>query len=165
MPLIFPIFKDMINRSSREWFVLCVKPRNELKVTDRLSGLGIEVYTPARIEVKQWSDRKKKIITPLLPSMVLVCLLEKEVDTVFEVPGVLRYLFEQGKRASVSDEEVLAMQSYLEVTKAADEKSLMVGDSVKVPLLEQQATLLFIKGKKCLAQLQKLGAIVSFQLQ
>ena len=165
MPLIFTIFKEMINRSSKKWFVLCVKPRNELRVTDQLSGLGIEVYTPARIEVKQWSDRKKKIITPLLPSMVLVCLLEKEVDTVFEVPGVVRYLFEQGKRASVSDEEVLAMQGYLGATKAADEKSLMVGDVVKVPLLEQQAILLSIKGKKCLGQLQKLGAIVSFQLQ
>jgi hypothetical protein len=32
-------------------------------------------------------------------------------------------------------------------------------------LLEQQATVLSLKGKKCLAQLQKLGAIVSFQLQ
>jgi len=155
----------MIDRSSKKWFVLCTKPRNELKVTDRLSGLGIEVYTPTKIEVKQWSDRKKKVITPLLPSMVLVCLLEKEVDMVFEVPGVVRYLFEHGKRASVSNEEVVAMRSYLEVTKAADEKGLSVGDLVKVPLLEQQATLLSIKGKKCLAQLQKLGAIVSFQLQ
>ena len=165
MPLIFTIFKEMINRSSKKWFVLCVKPRNELKVTDRLSGLGIEVYIPTRIEVKQWSDRKKKVITPLLPSMVLVCLLEKEVDMVFEVPGVVRYLFEQGKRASVSNEEVVAMRSFLKATKAAGEKGLAVGDIVKVPLLEQQATLLSIKGKKCLGQLQKLGAIVSFQLQ
>ena len=149
---------------SKNWFVLFTKPRNELKVTERLSSIGIEGYAPCKIEVRQWSDRKKKVLVPLLPSMVLVSLPEKQVDQVFEVPGVVRYLFEHGKRAKVSNEEVLAMKSYLENTYTA-QKELEVGDTVKVPLLEQEATLLSIKGKKCLAQLQKLGAIVSFQLQ
>jgi transcriptional antiterminator RfaH len=148
-----------------KWFVLCTKRRNELKVTERLSNLGVKVYTPTKIEIRQWSDRKKKITVPLLPSMVLVQVLEKEVDRVFEIPGVLRFLFEHGKRASVSNEEVLAMRSYVEATAAEDEKGIAIGDIVKVPLLEQQATILSLKGKKCLAQLQKLGAIVSFQLQ
>ena len=149
---------------SKNWFVLFTKPRNELKVTERLRSIGIEGYAPCKIEVRQWSDRKKKILVPLLPSMVLVSLQDKQVDQVFEVPGVVRYLFEHGKRAKVSNEEVLAMKSYLENTYSA-QKELEVGDTVKVPLLEQEATLLSIKGKKCLAQLQKLGAIVSFQLQ
>jgi transcriptional antiterminator RfaH len=148
-----------------KWFVLCTKPRNELKVTERLSNLGVKVYTPTKIEVRQWSDRKKKVTVPLLPSMVLVQVLEKEVDRVFEIPGVVRFLFEHGKRASVSNEEVFAMRSYVEATAAEDEKGIAIGDIVKVPLLEQQATVLSVKGKKCLAQLQKLGAIVSFQLQ
>ena len=149
---------------SKNWFVLFTKPRNELKVTERLRSIGIEGYAPFKIEVRQWSDRKKKVLVPLLPSMVLVSLQDKQVDQVFEVPGVVRYLFEHGKRAKVSNEEVLAMKSYLENTYTA-QKELEVGDTVKVPLLEQEATLLSIKGKKCLAQLQKLGAIVSFQLQ
>jgi transcriptional antiterminator RfaH len=151
--------------SSKKWFVLCTKPRNELKVTERLTRIGVAVYTPAKIEVRQWSDRKKKVLVPLLPSMVLVQLLEKEVDVVFDVPGAVRFLFEHGKRATVSNEEVLAMKRYLETVVERDSKTLAVGDLVKVPLLEQEATLLLIKGKKCLAQLQKLGAIVSFQLQ
>ena len=155
----------MMEGSSKKWFVLCTKPRNELKVTERLTRIGVEVYTPTKIEVRQWSDRKKKILVPLLPSMVLVQLLEKEVEAVFDVPGAVRFLFEHGKRASVSNEEVLAMKSYLETVVQKESKTLAVGDLVKVPLLEQEAILLSIKGKKCLAQLQKLGAIVSFQLQ
>ena len=151
--------------NSKKWFVLCTKPRNELKVTERLTRIGVEVYTPTKIEVRQWSDRKKKILVPLLPSMVLVQLLEKEVEAVFDVPGAVRFLFEHGKRASVSNEEVLAMKRYLETVVQKESKTLAVGDLVKVPLLEQEAILLSIKGKKCLAQLQKLGAIVSFQLQ
>ena len=155
----------MIEGSSKKWFVLCTKPRNELKVTERLTRIGVEVYTPTKIEVRQWSDRKKKVSIPLLPSMVLVKLLAKEVDVVFDVPGAVRFLFEHGKRASVSDEEVLAMKSYLQMLVEKESKTLAVGDLVKVPLLEQEAILLSVKGKKCLAQLQKLGAIVSFQLQ
>ena len=154
-----------MKEGSKKWFVLCTKPRNELKVTERLTSIGVEVYTPTKIEVRQWSDRKKKILVPLLPSMVLVQLLEKEVEAVFDVPGAVRFLFEHGKRASVSNEEVLAMKSYLETVVQKESKRLAVGDLVKVPLLEQEAILLSIKGKKCLAQLQKLGAIVSFQLQ
>lgn len=155
---------EMTNNGFEKWFVLCTKPRNELKVTDRLLRLGIEVYTPTRIEIRQWSDRRKKVITPLLPSMVLVRLSEKELHTVFEVPGVLRYLFEHGERASVSNEEVLAMQTYLMNTCKKATNGVTVGDMVEVPLLGEQATLLSIKGKKCLAQLKKLGAVVSFQL-
>ena len=155
----------MIEGNAKKWFVLCTKPRNELKVTERLTRIGVEVYTPTKVEVRQWSDRKKKVTIPLLPSMVLVQLSEKEVDVVFDVPGAVRFLFEHGKRASVSNEEVLAMKRYLETVVQKESKRLAVGDLVKVPLLEQEAILLSIKGKKCLAQLQKLGAIVSFQLQ
>ena len=154
----------MITLDSKKWFVVYTKPRNELKVSQRLSVLGVENYTPTKIEVRQWSDRKKKILVPLLPSMVLVSIHEKEVNKVFEVAGVVRYLFENQKRAEVSNEEVLAMNYYLENTYYSNKKELAVGETVKVPLLEKEATVLSIKGKKCLAQLRKLGAVVSFQL-
>ena len=147
-----------------KWFVLCTKPRNELKVLNRLSSLGIDAYTPSRIELRQWSDRKKKVLVPLLPSMVLVRLDEKEVQKVFDIPGVVRYLFEHGTRAVVSNEEVQGMQMYLENIHTLNKQGLAEGDTVQVPMLDQEAILLSVKGKKCIAQLKKLGAIVSFQL-
>jgi hypothetical protein len=116
------------------------------------------------MEVRQWSDRKKKILVPLLPSMVLVSIHEKEVNKVFEVAGVVRYLFENQKRAEVSNEEVLAMKYYLKNTYYSKQKELAAGSTVKVPLLEEEATVISVKGKNCLAQLKKMGAIVSFQL-
>ena len=150
--------------NSKKWFVIYTKPRTEIKVSKRLSVLGIDNYTPTRIEVRQWSDRKKKIAVPLLSSMVLVNIHEKEVNKVFEVVGVVRYLFENQKRAEVSNEEVFAMKYYLENTYHSNKKELAVGETVKVPLLEEEATVISVKGKNCLAQLKKLGAIVSFQL-
>ena len=154
----------MTTLDSKKWFVIYIKPRTEIKVSQRLSVLGIENYTPTRMEIRQWSDRKKKIAVALLPSMVLVNLNEKEVNKVFEVAGVVRYLFEKGKRAEVSNEEVLAMKYYLENTYHSNKKEFVEGETVKVPLLKEEATVISVKGKNCFAQLKKLGAIVSFQL-
>jgi len=151
----------MVNK----WFVVYTKSRNELKVQNHLISIGIEAFTPTRTELRQWSDRKKKVVVPLLPSMVLVRLDEKEAHKVFEIPGVVRYLFEYGKRAEVSNKEVLAMQAYVENPFSVQENKWVVGDTVQVPLFNQEATLLSLKGKNCIAQLNKLGAIVSFQLK
>ena len=147
-----------------KWFVLFTKPRHELKVLERLISLGIQTYTPTKIVTRQWSDRKKKITIPLLPSMVLVNLENKDPNIVFDVPGVVRYLFENGKRAVVSNAEIVAMQCYQNNTLQIDKNELKIGDTVKVPLLEQEAILLSQKGRNCIVQLKKLGAIVSFQL-
>jgi len=147
-----------------KWFVLFTKPRHELKVLERLISLGINAYTPTKIVTRQWSDRKKKITIALLPSMVLVNLENKDPNIVFDVPGVVRYLFDHGKRAVVSNAEVVAMQCFQNNTLQINENKLKIGDTIKVPLLDQEAILLSQKGKNCIAQLKKLGAIVSFQL-
>ena len=155
----------MVNTISKNWFVIYTKPRQELKVLERLTHLGIEAYTPTKIEVRKWSDRKKKVTVCLLPSMVLVCLEEKEVSKVFEVPGVRRYLFVHGERARVKNDEVLAMKHYIENTyQLSDKKEYLVGSKIKIPSLNQEAEIISVKGKRCIAQLELLGATVSFQL-
>ena len=124
----------MVDTISKNWFVIYTKPRSELKVLEHLTHLGIEAYTPTKIEVRKWSDRKKKVTVCLLPSMVLVCLEEKEVSKVFEVPAVRRYLFVHGERARVTNDEVLAMKQYIENTyQLLGEKEHLVGSKIKLP--------------------------------
>ena len=155
----------MISEISKNWFVIYTKPRQELKVLEHLIDLGIEAYTPTKIEVRKWSDRKKKVTVCLLPSMVLVCLEEKEVSKVFEVPGVRRYLFVHGERARVTNDEVLAMKHYIVNTyQLLNKKDHLVGSKIKIPSLNQEAEIISVKGKRCIAQLELLGATVSFQL-
>jgi len=155
----------MVDAVSKNWFVIYTKPKSELKVLERLTDLGIEAYTPTKIEVRKWSDRKKKVTVCLLPSMVLVCLEEKEVNKVFEVPGVRRYLFVHGERARVKNDEVLAMKHYIENTyQLLNKKDHLVGSKIKIPSLNQEAEIISVKGKRCIAQLELLGATVSFQL-
>ena len=43
------------------WFAIYTRPKNEKKVTFSLEKMGIEAYCPMITQVKQWSDRKKKV--------------------------------------------------------------------------------------------------------
>ena len=95
------------------WFVIHTKRRFERKVEERLLSLGIEAYCPTRKEIRLWSDRKKKIEVPVLPSMVLVRLEEKNANDVFNVNGAIRYMFWLGKRAIVRQKEVDVLKNYL----------------------------------------------------
>ena len=156
----------MREESIKDWFVLCTKARQELKVLEHLSQLGIETYTPTKTVVKLWSDRKKKIKTCLLPSMVLVRLPNHKVNKVFEVPGVKRYLFVHGVRAVVYDNEVIAMKNYLESKFEVDEQiKINIGKTIDIPFLNQSGKIVAIEGKKCIVRLQMLAATMSFQLK
>ena len=155
----------MRQKSKKDWFVLCTKARQELKVLERLNQLGVETYTPTKIVVKRWSDRKKKIKTCLLPSMVLVRLPNNEVNKVFDVPGVKRYLFVHGVRAVVYDYEVVAMKNYLESKLKVDKQTkIKIGKTIDISHLNQSGEIIAIEGKKCIVRLQMLGATMSFQL-
>ena len=85
-----------------EWFALYTKPRNEKKVAENLAALGIEVYCPLVTTIKQWSDRKKKVESPLIPSYVFVKIEEANRKEVFQVSGVVQYVFWLGKPAKIN---------------------------------------------------------------
>ena len=156
----------MREKSIKDWFVLCTKARQELKVLERLSQLGIETYTPAKIVVKRWSDRKKKVKPCSLPSMVLVRQHDNEINKVFDVPGVKRYLFVHGTRAVVYDYEVIAMKNYLENKFEVEKQTkIKIGKTIDIPFLNQSGKIVAIEGKKCIVRLQILGATMSFKLK
>ena len=96
-----------------KWFVLYTKPNFEIKVAQGIKALGINAYCPVYTQIKQYSDRKKKIEKPLLPSYVLVELSEKDRPKVFTIYGVVRYLFWLGKPAEVREEDIELLKSNL----------------------------------------------------
>ncbi len=91
---------------SKQWFVVYCKPNSEKKTAQRLSEIGIKNYCPTQVKLRQWSDRKKKVNVPVLPSMILVCLNEKERNKVFQVSTVMRYLFWLNQPAIVTESEI-----------------------------------------------------------
>ena len=96
-----------------KWFVLYTKPQFEIKVAEALQRIGVRAYCPVYTQLKQYSDRKKKVIKPLLRSYVLVKIEDKDRDQVFEIPGVVRYVFWLGKPAIVREDEIVLMENNL----------------------------------------------------
>ena len=96
------------------WYALYTESRQEKKVAARLSKLGIEVYCPLIIQERQWSDRKKKVEVPLLPSYVFVKLQTHNRELVFQVSGVVRYLYWLGQPAIIKDSEIEMLQKWLQ---------------------------------------------------
>jgi transcription antitermination factor NusG len=96
------------------WYALYTKPRNEKKVVQRLNQLGVEVYCPLVITTKKWSDRYKKVEVPLLPSYVFVRLNAADRSMVFQVPGIVQYVYWLGAPAIILSKEIEALKKYLE---------------------------------------------------
>ena len=114
----------------KKWFVVYTKPQQELKVASQLTAMGIENYCPKVTLIKQYSDRKKKVIKPLLSSYVMVQLEEKERNKVFACNGIVRYLFFLGKPAVVPAPQIDLMQDHLNgVYNDFKVTTLSVGDS------------------------------------
>lgn len=116
------------------WYVVYTKPKWEKKVADKLSQLGIENYCPLITQVKQWSDRKKKIEVPLFNSYVFVQLSDSDRNSVFQVAGVVRYLFWLGKPAIVKDQEIEIIKKSLKAPNISDVtvSAIQVGDKIKL---------------------------------
>lgn len=93
------------------WKVIYVASRSEKKVTERLIQLGIEAYVPLKKEKRQWSDRKKVVITPLINGYVFVKVNEKTREIVFNVNSVLQYVRYNGADAIVRDIEIEVLKS------------------------------------------------------
>jgi transcription antitermination factor NusG len=93
-----------------KWYALYTMPRAEKKVLDSLLQRRIEAYLPMRKELKQWSDRKKWVETPIIHSYIFVRIQKPDYLRVFEVKGVVRYVSVHGKVVVIPDHEMEAMK-------------------------------------------------------
>ncbi len=149
----------------KKWFVIHTKLRQEIKVAQRLSTLNIESYCPTFRIIKQYSDRKKRIKKPLLPSYVMVYVSDKERAKVFSVPGIINYVFWLGKPAVVRDKEMILMQNYLNKDyKNISTQPLKKGDIYPIksgPFLGEKGKVLEIKPSTVKLELPSLGVLVT----
>lgn len=150
------------------WYVIYTKPKWEKKVADKLTQIGIECYCPLITQVKQWSDRKKKIEVPLFNSYVFVHLADIDRNSVFEIAGVVRYLFWLGKPAIVRDEEINSIKTSLKAPNISDitVSSIQVGDRIKLEtgaFVNQDAIVQEISNTHYILVLESLGCVLKIK--
>ncbi|RTE51733.1 UpxY family transcription antiterminator [Arenibacter aquaticus] len=144
------------------WYVIYTKPQCEQKAHDKLSQIGVEAYCPVYTEMRQWSDRKKKLRTPYFKSYVFVKLREQDRKLVFAVPYVVRYLHWLGRPAIIRDKEMEELRNFLEDNELHDHQitHLQPGDKVsfkKGALKDQPAVIAKVGKKKLQLVLPALG--------
>ena len=117
-----------------KWHVLYTKPRHEIKTLERLVQNGFEVYCPMKTTLKQWSDRKKKVSEPLLPSYIFIKITEKERATPLTDPSVLNYIFWLGKPATVRASEIDTLKGIISKEKVQEfeVRELKIGDEIEI---------------------------------
>ena len=148
------------------WNVIYTKSRSEKKVEERLKNIGIKAYCPVRTEVKFWSDRKKSILVPVLPSMVLVKIEKNKRNQVFDIPGVVRYMFWLKKHAVVRDSEVDSLKLLLESNNIIEQNvaSYNVGDEIKISSFEDQLGIIKkISKNQIWVVLKQLGYVIKLK--
>lgn len=152
------------------WLVIYTKPRSELRVAEALKKMGVEVYCPVVQEIRQWSDRKKKITTPLFKSYVFVHLEAQQRNQVFKVPGVVNYLFWLGKPAEVRDEEIRTIKKWNE-NDEIDQwqvEDLSPGDRITISdgvFKNQEALIKHIGKKRMRLLLPSLGYAINVRIR
>lgn len=152
----------------KNWYVVYTKPKWEKKVAEKLTEIGIECYCPIITQIKQWSDRKKKVEVPLFNSYVFVQLEDIDRNSVFQISGVIRYLFWLGKPAIVRDEEINVIKTSLKSTNIADISvtSIQVGDRIKLEsgvFSNQEAIVQEISNTYYTLVLESLGCVLKIK--
>jgi transcription antitermination factor NusG len=150
------------------WYVVYTKPKWEKKVAEQLRNKGIECYCPLITQVRQWSDRKKKVEVPLFNSYVFVQLPDSERNTVFQSVGVVRYLFWLGKPAIVRDEEISIIKKWLNPSEGNDVSilSFQIGDAIQLdsgPFSNQKAIVQEVTNTHYVLVLESLGCVLKMK--
>lgn len=145
------------------WYVLYTKPRNEKKLARTLDEKGFIVYCPVKDEIRQWSDRKKKISEPIFRSYIFLYLDDYKLQNslVLKIPGALHFLWWNKTPGIVRQEEINGIKDFLSSYKNAEINiELLSGDSVVIeegPLKDNSGIVLHTRGNKVYLRLNNLG--------
>ncbi|HBK41203.1 MAG TPA: transcriptional regulator [Porphyromonadaceae bacterium] len=155
--------------TNRRWLAAYVKMHHEKRVRERLSELGIENFLPVQTEVRQWSDRKKRVEQVLIPMMIFVHVDTEEQRTVLTHPSVLRYLVLRGEHApaEIPEEQMNRFRFMLDFSDqpvSFNTAGLQPGEKVKVikgPLAGLEGEFVTVGGKSnVIVRISHLGCAV-----
>ena len=149
----------MIKKGSKDnlkWYPVYTNPRAEKKAYQALLDKGIETYLPLRRLLRQWSDRKKWVEEPLIPSYLFVFVREQELKDVLMTKGIARFIYFSGKIAAMPERQInelkLLMASPFELQITSE--NLFPGETVLIkagPLKGLKGEVIAYRSQKLLA--------------
>ncbi len=99
--------------SALRWYAIYTRSRYEKRAHDWLQEYGVEVYLPLVKRWRIWSDRKKQVDMPLLPSYLFVKSQPGKPQQYFNIlntPGVVRFITFEGMPAAIPESQINALK-------------------------------------------------------
>ncbi|MHA7128842.1 UpxY family transcription antiterminator [Algoriphagus namhaensis] len=117
-----------------KWYVMYTASRSEKKVADRLTERGWDVYLPMVEELRQWSDRKKKVKKALFNGYVFVKTRRNQLWECLQVPGAVKFVHFSGNHATIREEDLDVIKRVVAtgVDVETDGSEIEPGEQVKV---------------------------------
>lgn len=152
------------------WFVICTKFKSEFKNAKTLGDNGFEVYCPSVVSTKQWSDRKKRVKTPLFTSLIFINIAAGSRDSIFDYISSSRYLFWLGKPAVVKDTEIAVLREWMGNDQVDEVRvsAISPGDKLVIAqgsFKDQEATVQEIGKKRMKLILPLLGYTINVKIK
>lgn len=81
-----------------KWFVAIVSNNTERAVRDRLSATGIEAYVASQLQLRLWSNgRRKPVEKVLIPTCVFIRCSEAQRRRIVALPFIKRFLADRAR--------------------------------------------------------------------
>jgi transcription antitermination factor NusG len=140
--------------NAKNWYVIKTKPFYEKKAYANLDKKGFNVFLPLMETMRQWSDRKKKIQVPLIPSVVFINCSQNELRHIYGEIGISSVLKYLKKPAVVKDYEIENLRILVEQFEgqviSTKQESILSGQLVEViegPFIGLVAESIVVNGK------------------
>jgi transcription termination/antitermination protein NusG len=91
---------------SRCWLAAYTRSRHERQVARQFQQKELEYLLPSYERLARWSDRIKRVPTPLFPGYVFVNVSRAEQVTVLETAGVVNLVSRAGHAVPLSQDEI-----------------------------------------------------------
>lgn len=117
-----------------KWYVFYCRSRSEKKVLEMLLKEGYTVSLPLVKELRQWSDRKKIVIVPLIPGYVFISCTTSDFYPIIQIPHIVNIVRIGNEFAFLRQNEVDLLNKIIENDIPASTQTLSVkkGERVRI---------------------------------
>lgn len=115
---------------------------------------------------RKWSDRVKVVEEPLFKSYVFVKVSEDDRLQVRTTPGVINFVYWNGKPAVIKEKEIATIRKFLDEYQDVEVfpiNNLEVDQRVKItmgPLMDQEGKILAVRKKTVKVAIDSLGYVL-----
>lgn len=156
---------EKLNVVARKWLAIYSRPRWEKKVNKLLQEKGFESYCPLNKVRRKWSDRVKVVEEPLFKSYVFIKVTDKERTEVRMTPGVINFVYWDGKPAIIKEKEIAAIRRFLNEYENVEVQPMEfhVHQRVKITtglFMDREGEVLGVRRKEVKVAIDSLGYVL-----